>query len=114
MSSKKLKPLPDFATDEEAERFVDEADLTEFDLSGARSVVVRASTEQPAPSRTTAFRFEIYKDRSGSFHFQFLAAGGEVTFSSEAFQTKAEALMAIESIRANADGATIVDRTLAA
>lgn len=114
MSSKKLKPLPDFATDEEAERFVDEADLTEFDLSGTRSVVVRTSKEQPAPSRTTAFRFEIYKDRSGSFHFRFLTAGGEVTFSSEAFQTKAEALIAIESIRANAVGATIVDRTLAA
>jgi predicted DNA binding CopG/RHH family protein len=34
MSNKrKLDPLPVFATDEEAERFVDEADLTDYDLS---------------------------------------------------------------------------------
>ena len=31
---KTLKPFPHFASDEEAERFVDEADLSEYDLSG--------------------------------------------------------------------------------
>ena len=31
---KELKPLPVLKTDEEAERFVDEVDLTEYDLSG--------------------------------------------------------------------------------
>lgn len=30
---KKLEPLPAFETDEEAERFVGEADLTQYDLS---------------------------------------------------------------------------------
>ena len=30
----KRKPLPRLTTDEEAERFVDEADLSEYDLSG--------------------------------------------------------------------------------
>jgi len=34
----KLKKLPTFRTDEEAERFVDEADLTEYDLSGGKLV----------------------------------------------------------------------------
>lgn len=34
--SKRLKPLPALRTDEEAERFVEEADLTEYDLSGFR------------------------------------------------------------------------------
>jgi predicted DNA binding CopG/RHH family protein len=29
----KLKPLPKLETDEDAERFVDQADLTEYDLS---------------------------------------------------------------------------------
>ena len=29
----KLKPLPGLSTDEEAERFVNEADLTDFDLA---------------------------------------------------------------------------------
>lgn len=33
---KDLKPLPHFANDAEAEAFVDNADLTQFDLSGAR------------------------------------------------------------------------------
>jgi predicted DNA binding CopG/RHH family protein len=32
------KPLPSLRTDEEAERFVAEADLTEYDLSGLRAV----------------------------------------------------------------------------
>ena len=32
------KPLPKFATDEEAERFVAEADLTDYDLSEFRMV----------------------------------------------------------------------------
>ena len=32
--AKVLKPIPVFETDADAERFVDEADLTEYDLSG--------------------------------------------------------------------------------
>jgi predicted DNA binding CopG/RHH family protein len=32
--NKQLKKLPVLLTDEEAERFVDEADLTDYDLSG--------------------------------------------------------------------------------
>ena len=31
---KELKTIPDFKTDEEAERFVDEANLADYDLSG--------------------------------------------------------------------------------
>ena len=34
MSPKTLKKIPIFETDEEAEHFVDTADLTEYDLSG--------------------------------------------------------------------------------
>ena len=37
-SETKLKPLPTFRTDKEAEDFVDNADLTEYDLSGGRFV----------------------------------------------------------------------------
>ena len=33
----KRKPLPRLTTDEEAERFIDEADLSEYDLSGFNS-----------------------------------------------------------------------------
>ena len=35
---KKLKKLPPLLTDEAAERFTDEADLSEYDLSGFRPV----------------------------------------------------------------------------
>lgn len=34
--AKKLKPFPRFDTDEEAERFVETADLSEYDFSGFR------------------------------------------------------------------------------
>tara|TARA_R110002020_G_scaffold78672_3_gene197689 strand:+ start:262 stop:522 length:261 start_codon:yes stop_codon:yes gene_type:complete len=40
MSKTKLKPMPHFATDEEAERFVDEADLSEYDLSGFKPMKI--------------------------------------------------------------------------
>ena len=36
MSRAKLKPMPALLTDEEAERFVETADLSEYDLSGFR------------------------------------------------------------------------------
>lgn len=36
MSAKTLKPLPHFDSDAEAEHFVDTADLTKFDLGGAK------------------------------------------------------------------------------
>jgi predicted DNA binding CopG/RHH family protein len=38
MSKKPLKTLPPLLTDEEAERFTDEADLSEYDLSGFKPV----------------------------------------------------------------------------
>ncbi len=37
-NKKKLKNLPPLKTDQEAERFVDEADLSQFDLSGFKSM----------------------------------------------------------------------------
>ena len=38
MSDKPKKPLPVFNTDAEAEHFVAEADLTQYDLTGGRMV----------------------------------------------------------------------------
>lgn len=34
MNARKLKPMPSLRSDAEAERFVDTADLSEYDLSG--------------------------------------------------------------------------------
>ncbi len=36
MNNKIKKPLPTFKTDAEAEKFIEEADLSEYDLSGDR------------------------------------------------------------------------------
>jgi len=57
MSAKKrLRPFPKFATDEEAERFVAEADLTAYDFSGFRPAgfefekkAARVNMRLPAP-----------------------------------------------------------------
>lgn len=38
MDAKTLKPLPPLMSDDEAEDFVDTADLTEYDLSGFKPV----------------------------------------------------------------------------
>lgn len=38
MTVRKKKPLPHFTTDEDAERFVDQADLTEYDLTGGKNM----------------------------------------------------------------------------
>lgn len=115
MSSKKLKPLPEFATDKEAERFVDEADLTEFDLSGAKSFAFkRAASVQPVSSRTATHVFELYKDRNDKIRFRFRASSGEVIFTSDGYPNKASALDVIAAIKAFAAGAETVVHDLAA
>ncbi|MGK6315488.1 YegP family protein [Neorhizobium sp. DT-125] len=59
------------------------------------------------------YRFEIYKDKAGEFRFRFRASNGQVMFSSEGYASKASAVNAIESIKANAPGATTDDQTTA-
>ena len=48
-----LKKLPTLLTDEEAERFVDEADLSEYDLSGGfrMRLIRRGGESKPAAER---------------------------------------------------------------
>jgi predicted DNA binding CopG/RHH family protein len=61
------KPIPDFATDEEAEAFIDNADLSEFDLSGfvpARFVLATDVVSLHLPSQTVADVKEV-ADRQG-------------------------------------------------
>lgn len=47
--------IPRFATDEEAERFVETADLTDYDLSGFRP----AKFEFAAKDRRVNFRVQV-------------------------------------------------------
>ena len=58
-----------------------------------------------------AYKFELFKDKAGEFRFRFRASNGEVMFSSEGYKQKASAKSAIDSIKANAAGAEIIDAT---
>jgi predicted DNA binding CopG/RHH family protein len=46
MSGEKLKPFPKFDTDEAAEAFVAEADLSEYDLSNMKPVRFEFATKE--------------------------------------------------------------------
>ncbi len=57
------------------------------------------------------YKFEVYKDKAGEFRFRFRASNGELMFASEGYAAKASALKAIDSIKKNAPGATVEDKT---
>ena len=58
-----------------------------------------------------AYKFEIYKDKSGGTRFRFKAPNGEVMFSGQGYKQKKSAVNAIESIKKNAPGAEVDDQT---
>ncbi|PJE02609.1 MAG: DUF1508 domain-containing protein [Mycobacterium sp.] len=58
-----------------------------------------------------AAQFEIFQDKAGEFRFRLKAANGEVIASSQGYTTKASAQKGIDSVKANASGAAVVDTT---
>jgi uncharacterized protein YegP (UPF0339 family) len=56
-----------------------------------------------------AGKFEISKDKSGKFRFHLRAANGEIIAASQGYETRASAEKGIESIKANAPDAKVVD-----
>jgi uncharacterized protein len=58
-----------------------------------------------------AAKFVLTKDTSGKFHFNLLASNGRVIATSELYNTRAAAMNGIESIRKNAAGAALDDKT---
>jgi uncharacterized protein len=56
-------------------------------------------------------KFEISKDHAGKFRFHLEAANGEIIAASQGYETKANAEKGIESIKANAASAAVVDLT---
>jgi uncharacterized protein YegP (UPF0339 family) len=56
-------------------------------------------------------RFELYKDSSGKFRFRLVAPNGEIVAASEAYESKSGCMNGVESIKANASRAKIVDLT---
>lgn len=58
-----------------------------------------------------AGKFEVYKDKAGKFRFRLKAGNGEIIAVGEAYESKTSAMHGIESIRSNAEAATLVDLT---
>ncbi|OBA82626.1 DUF1508 domain-containing protein [Mycobacterium sp. 1164966.3] len=58
-----------------------------------------------------AAKFEISKDKSGKFRFHLKAANGEIIAASQGYETKASAEKGIESVKASASVANVVDLT---
>jgi uncharacterized protein len=58
-----------------------------------------------------AGKFVVKKGASGKYHFNLLAANGQVIATSEAYERKQSALHGIESVKENAPGAEVDDQT---
>jgi uncharacterized protein YegP (UPF0339 family) len=112
MKSKSPKPLPTFASDQEAEAFVDHADLTEFDLSTGKTMTFERS--EAKPFATTGYRFVISQDAELCFRADFKDPSGKILLSSVPFGTKEAALKAIQTFRAAISSASTRDTSDAA
>ncbi len=58
-----------------------------------------------------AGKFVVKKGTSGKYHFNLVAANGQVIATSEAYERKQSALHGIESVKENAPGAEVDDQT---
>lgn len=58
-----------------------------------------------------AGKFVIKKGSSGKYHFNLVAANGQIIATSESYESKQSALHGIESVKANAPGANVDDQT---
>jgi len=58
-----------------------------------------------------AAKFVLKKGSSGKFHFNLLAANGQVIATSETYESKAAAINGIESVKKNAPVAEVDDQT---
>lgn len=58
-----------------------------------------------------AGKFEVYKDKAGKFRFRLKSGNGEIIAVGEAYESKTSAMHGIESIRSNAEAASLVDLT---
>jgi uncharacterized protein YegP (UPF0339 family) len=59
-----------------------------------------------------AAKFELYVDKGGEYRFNLKAGNGEVIAGSEGYSSKASAVNGIESVKANAADAVVVDLTI--
>ncbi len=60
-----------------------------------------------------AGQFELKKSKNGKFHFNLLAANGQVILTSEMYEAKASAVNGIESVKKNGGADAHYDRLTA-
>jgi uncharacterized protein YegP (UPF0339 family) len=58
-----------------------------------------------------AGKFVLKKGSSGKYHFNLVAANGQVVATSEAYERKEPTLSGIESVKKNASGAEVDEQT---
>ena len=60
-----------------------------------------------------AAKFEVYKDKSGEFRWRLVHTNGQVIANSgESYKAKANAIGGMNSVKENAPGATVEDKTV--
>ncbi|MEU0818248.1 YegP family protein [Streptomyces mirabilis] len=57
-----------------------------------------------------AGKFEVYKDKSDKYRFRLKAGNGEIIAVGEAYESKASCMHGIESVKANAASAPVVEK----
>jgi hypothetical protein len=83
----------------------------------ARGGACESASNRPAAGCRTdqggnmAGKFVVKKGASGKYHFNLVAANGQVIATSEAYERKQSALNGIESVKENAPGAEVDDQT---
>ena len=61
-----------------------------------------------------AAKFELYKDKKGEFRWKMVHTNGQtIADSGEGYKAKASAINGINSVKENASGAIIEDKTAA-
>ena len=58
-----------------------------------------------------AAKFVLKQGSTGKYRFNLVATNGQVIATSEAYESKANALKGIESVKRNASGAEVDDKT---
>ena len=58
-----------------------------------------------------AGKFELYQDAAGKYRFRLKAGNGQIIAVGEAYESKAAAQKGIDSVKANAGDASVVDQT---
>ena len=70
-----------------------------------------ASEQAPTQGRAHGGQVLLKKTSSDKYHFNLVAANGQVIATSQTYETKANAVSGIESVKQNAPTAEIDDQT---